>query len=124
MLLTDDERLTSLLGGSGGVDVGNMGVVEPVCEKVPEAFECDTKAESGPGLDGWLESCENDDNRFSQVDECVLSDAHPDASLARSPPLALVLAPPPCSWLIFVSSRELVFLFSGLVTFPDEPVRT
>lgn len=86
MLRTEDDLLTSLLGGSeGGVDVGNMGVVDPACEKVMEPFDCDRAAESGRGLEGWLESCEEKVDSLRSQFVGVPNDGHADASLVCSP---------------------------------------
>lgn len=72
MLRTEDERLTNLLGGlkvAGGVEAPNTGAVEPEVEKAKEPFDCETVAEPGRGLEGRLESREeNVERRFSQVD--------------------------------------------------------
>lgn len=61
-LRTEEERLTSLLGGSGGGgrSPGIMGAVEPSCEKAIEPLEQDTEGDSGPGLVSLLEGCELD----------------------------------------------------------------
>ena len=47
-LRTEDDRFTSLLGGSaGGVLPDSIGVVDPAGEKATEPFECETAAEPG-----------------------------------------------------------------------------
>ena len=53
-LRTEDERFTSLFGGSGsGVPSGSIGVVDPACEKAIEPAECETAAD--PGRDMGVE---------------------------------------------------------------------
>ena len=60
-LRTDDERFTSLFGGSGtGVVSGKMGVVEPACENAIEPFECEMAAEPGREMGVVLDSRELD----------------------------------------------------------------
>ena len=58
--LIEEERFTSLLGGSGaeGRSPGSMGAVEPSCENAMEPLEHDTEGEMGPGLVSRLEGCE------------------------------------------------------------------
>ena len=60
-LRTEDERFTSLFGGSGnGVRSGNIGVVDPACEKAMEPFECETAAEPGRDMGVEVDSRELD----------------------------------------------------------------
>lgn len=113
MLWTEDDRLTSLLGGigGGGVVVANMGVVEPVFEKAKEPFDCETAAESGLGLDGRLDSmAENVERRFSHVD-CVTEEAQPEVSLFSSPALS--------SDAMLTLSRECTLRFNVLFLLPE-----
>lgn len=56
---TDEERLTSLFGGSGeGERLPTMGAVEPSLEKAMEPFEYEREGDCGVGLGFRLESCE------------------------------------------------------------------
>jgi len=65
VLLTEELRLTSLLGGfDDGMWEGTIGVVEPVFEMARELLDCETAAEEGLGLGGMLESFEKDESRF------------------------------------------------------------
>lgn len=74
VLRSEEDRLTSLLGGSGGgVLSGNIGVMDPALEKATDPFEYDTAAEPGREVGARLESREVDmllDKRRSQ--ECGL----------------------------------------------------
>lgn len=112
MLRTEDDRLTNLFGGleGGGVDVANIGLADPVNEKALEAFECETAAEAGRGLDGIVDSNEEKvERRFSHGD-CVTEDAHPEASLASSPALS--------SDAMLKLSRECMLRFIILLLLP------
>lgn len=66
----EEERFTSLLGGSGagGRSPWSMGAVEPSCENAMEPLEHDTEGEIGPGLVSRLEGWELEmvDRRLTQ----------------------------------------------------------
>lgn len=70
-LRTEDDLLTSLfLGWETDWLPGNMGVVDPECEKVQEPLECETTAEAGRDVVVLLESRDFDtllDKRRSHV---------------------------------------------------------
>jgi hypothetical protein len=100
-LRTEEERFTSLFGGSGGgVLSGSIGVVDPACEKAIEPFECETAAEPGRDMGVEVDSRELDmllDKRRihdrGRVFGVAVRDGGPSSgSAARSAPiLKLVL---------------------------------
>ena len=118
VLRTEDERLTSLFGGTeGGLEVGNMGVKEPAFESATELFDCETAAEASLGLEGRLESLEEKaESRFSHVG-CVTLEDHTGVSVMSSPAFSCsdaIVSPP---------SLECILRFKDLLL-AAESVRT
>jgi hypothetical protein len=76
----EEERLTSLFGGSGECDLGPvMGTVEPSWEKAMEPLEHDTDGDSGAGLEFLLDCCEVD-----MVERRFIHDRRRDGRLSSS----------------------------------------
>ena len=82
---TEEERLTSLLGGMGGGGRSPiMGAVEPSWEKAMEPLEHETEGDCGAGLVFRLEGCE-----VEMVDRRWIQEARRDdarAAGSRSSP--------------------------------------
>ena len=74
VLRTEEDLLTSLLGGAGvGEKEGNIGVVDPAFEKASEALDCETATECGLFPEVILPSFdENVERRLYQLLRVVL----------------------------------------------------
>lgn len=110
VLRREDERFTSLFGGSedGGVAAWNMGVVEPECEKACGPLDCEMAADPGREVGVLLESRDDVievDKRRSQRCGCGLGVLARDPSLpsARTAMSPLVLTLDRGSKLLFTS---------------------